>query len=59
MKAHDTEPDRQDALQPPRAGTGALCAQAQADGVPCTELGMDCEICGRARPQHDEPQPPP
>jgi len=21
------------------------CEQAQADGVPCTELGRDCEIC--------------
>lgn len=29
-------------------GTGALCAEAQADGVPCTELGRDCEICGKA-----------
>jgi hypothetical protein len=29
-------------------GTGALCPEAQADGVPCTELGRDCEICERA-----------
>ena len=21
------------------------CEEAQADGVPCTELGRDCEIC--------------
>ncbi|MEK6768538.1 MAG: hypothetical protein AABY85_06045 [Gemmatimonadota bacterium] len=26
----------------------ALCAEAQADGVPCTELGRDCETCARA-----------
>jgi len=24
------------------------CEQAQADGVPCTELGRDCEVCERA-----------
>lgn len=27
---------------------GALCAEAQADGVPCFELGRDCETCERA-----------
>ncbi len=27
---------------------GALCAEAQADGVPCYELGRDCEMCERA-----------
>jgi hypothetical protein len=31
-------------------GTGALCAEAQADGVPCYELGRDCQVCGKARP---------
>lgn len=25
-----------------------LCAEAQADGVPCTELGRDCQVCERA-----------
>lgn len=29
-------------------GTG-LCPEAQADGVPCTALGRDCELCERAR----------
>jgi hypothetical protein len=29
-------------------GTGALCAEAQADGVPCQELGRDCQVCGKA-----------
>ena len=24
------------------------CAQAQADGVPCTEVGRKCEICEHA-----------
>ena len=24
------------------------CEQAQADGVPCNEVGRDCEICERA-----------
>ena len=25
----------------------AMCAEAQADGVPCTELGRRCEECER------------
>ena len=28
----------------------ACCPEAQADGVPCTELGRDCEQCARAVP---------
>jgi hypothetical protein len=31
-------------------GTG-LCAEAQADGVPCYELGRSCDECGRAKPR--------
>ena len=27
-----------------------LCAEAQADGVPCTELGRRCETCERGYP---------
>jgi len=27
-----------------------LCAEAQADGVPCYEVGRYCETCERARP---------
>ena len=34
--------------QAARTGTGALCPEAQADGVPCTELGRDCEQCEHA-----------
>ena len=30
------------------SGTGAGCAEAQADGVPCTTLGRDCEECEKA-----------
>lgn len=26
----------------------ACCPEAQADGVPCTELGRNCESCRRA-----------
>ena len=26
----------------------ALCSEAQADGVPCTELGRQCETCAMA-----------
>ena len=26
---------------------GLCCDQAQADGVPCTELGRLCEVCER------------
>jgi hypothetical protein len=31
-------------------GTGALCSEAQADGVPCFELGRECEECEKAAP---------
>lgn len=27
---------------------GPLCAEAQADGVPCYELGRDCQTCEQA-----------
>lgn len=29
---------------------GVCCAEAQADGVPCTEVGRDCLECERAEP---------
>jgi hypothetical protein len=32
----------------------ACCSEAQADGVPCTELGRDCETCERAVPLDTE-----
>jgi hypothetical protein len=31
-----------------RLHLAACCPEAQADGVPCTELGRDCEQCERA-----------
>lgn len=31
-----------------RQAEGRMCADAQADGVPCYELGRDCETCERA-----------
>ena len=31
-----------------KSGPGGLCAEAQADGVPCTESGRDCRVCSRA-----------
>lgn len=29
---------------------GVCCAEAQADGVPCYELGRDCLECDQAEP---------
>ncbi|HEX9885446.1 MAG TPA: hypothetical protein VGA70_03120 [Longimicrobiales bacterium] len=31
-----------------REGLGVLCAEGQADGVPCFELGRECEACEKA-----------
>ncbi len=42
----DAHPARERRL--PEAALGVLCAEAQADGVPCFELGRDCETCERA-----------
>lgn len=30
-------------------GPGPFCCQAQADGVPCFEVGVDCEECEEGR----------
>jgi hypothetical protein len=30
-----------------QSGPGAQCSEAQADGVPCACLGVDCEVCNR------------
>jgi hypothetical protein len=35
---------------PATSGLGTGCPESQADGVPCPEIGTDCEICGRAGP---------
>jgi hypothetical protein len=34
-----------------RSGPGALCAEAQADGVPCADVAVPCEECAHARQQ--------
>jgi hypothetical protein len=49
----DSDTQNKEYEDAPAGGTG-LCAEAQADGVPCTELGRDCEICERAHPKKDE-----
>jgi len=33
---------------------GPPCGEAQADGVPCEEIGGDCEDCDRAAPESRE-----
>jgi len=38
-----------------RPGSGALCDQAQADGVPCFEIGKECETCEHAKPGWRKP----
>jgi hypothetical protein len=43
------EADEGDRTPTREAGTGALCPEAQADGVPCFEIGRDCETCEKAR----------
>ncbi len=50
-----TTPIRSSVKQPPcETGTGALCAEAQADGVPCFELGRECATCERAREDREK-----
>jgi hypothetical protein len=51
----------------PDHGTGALCPEAQADGVPCETVESDCSTCertlagqggtGETRARPDEPLP--
>ena len=36
--------------EPVYEGELPMCPEAQADGVPCTEVGRDCVICERAVP---------
>lgn len=38
-----------EALAAMKAGPGAPCQQAQADGFPCPELGFDCTDCDYGR----------
>jgi hypothetical protein len=43
-----------------RTGTGAMCPESQADGVPCPTLNRDCEDCSRAvsEDRRDPDRPP-
>jgi len=43
----DGAPDLRSGSRARKAG-GPMCADAQADGVPCYELGRDCETCEKA-----------
>lgn len=46
------------AVEEPRAGLGTGCAEAQADGVPCSELDRDCETCEKAEETMGSTRPP-
>lgn len=35
---------------------GPPCGEAQADGVPCDELGRDCEDCDKTEPPPETPK---
>jgi hypothetical protein len=44
-----------------RSGLGVACYEAQADGVPCSDVGAQCGECDRAqtrRQGQDQPAPP-
>ncbi len=47
-------PERQDAAGNAgtslESGLGVLCREAQADGVPCAQLGIACADCPRGWP---------
>jgi hypothetical protein len=46
------EPEETPVVTPAWDQSG-LCPQAQADGVPCTEVGRKCEICEEAAQSAD------
>jgi hypothetical protein len=53
---HDPKPQKGPSDRPiPDQGLGVLCPEAQADGVPCSELGRECDICPMAAPNRDIP----
>jgi len=51
-----TPTSRRRPLRPRNEGIWCLCAEAQADGVPCVEMGRKCETCERAVRERDLPQ---
>ncbi len=57
MNRPHTSHDRGAAVAP-AAGLGVPCCEAQADGVPCSELGIPCEICGRVTHRAPPTAPP-
>jgi len=56
------QPDRPHHAKSPVAtpvtGLGVLCCEAQADGVPCAELGRDCADCERGAKRRPTRPPP-
>ncbi len=55
----DVKKKKEQEQAPLEPGTGALCPESQADGVPCEELGRDCEDCENAAPRPaPEPRKP-
>ncbi len=47
---HTPSPRRQQLMwEGSKSGMGTPCWEAQADGVPCIELSIDCGECERAR----------
>ncbi len=44
------EPTGKSKKTPQKEGLGVLCPEGQADGVPCDELGRECETCEKAVP---------
>lgn len=41
----------------PRSGLGVACREAQADGVPCSDLGAQCGECDRALARREQDRP--
>jgi hypothetical protein len=37
----------------PRSGLGTACCEAQADGVPCGDVGTRCGDCDRAQARRE------
>jgi hypothetical protein len=46
MRARDSKIEE----RPVESG-GPPCPESQADGVPCDEIGRDCEDCDRGHPK--------
>jgi hypothetical protein len=42
-----------------RSGLGVACFEAQADGVPCSDLGTRCGDCDRSQSRRESLTTPP